>query len=222
MSEPDTVPSHVHREMILLPWYVNGTLAEAEKELVDRHLPTCPACRSELDDLSALRMDLGAAYHAQPGPSSRAARTVLETVAREASARGMPRPQAGSSLERVDEWFRSLFLPRWMPTLAVLLLAAQIGLLLWVTMPAPEADLVTPRSLGMPGVGLLVEFQQSATEEQIRSLLKTVQGRIIDGPSIEGTYRIEVPAANEPAVHRKLELLRGRQQVVRSVHLVRP
>jgi len=34
----------------MIPWYANGTLAEDERELVERHLAGCEACRARLDD----------------------------------------------------------------------------------------------------------------------------------------------------------------------------
>ncbi|NJO35342.1 MAG: hypothetical protein HC869_21895, partial [Rhodospirillales bacterium] len=43
---------HIHPEAALLPWYLNGTLGDAESRQVAGHLQSCAACRSELDELS--------------------------------------------------------------------------------------------------------------------------------------------------------------------------
>ena len=40
-----------HRTVMeLLPWYVNGTLPEAERRSVERHLRECLPCRAALKD----------------------------------------------------------------------------------------------------------------------------------------------------------------------------
>lgn len=41
-----------------LPWYANGTLGDAERERVDRHLAECTACSRELDTLMRMRAAL--------------------------------------------------------------------------------------------------------------------------------------------------------------------
>lgn len=42
----------------LLPWYVNGTLAEAEQQKVEQHLQHCKACEQELPILLGLRRSM--------------------------------------------------------------------------------------------------------------------------------------------------------------------
>jgi len=39
----------------LIPWYVNGTLDEADRRLVETHLLQCPVCNDEVDAQSRLR-----------------------------------------------------------------------------------------------------------------------------------------------------------------------
>ncbi len=60
---PSPRREHQHQRVEqLLPWYVNGTLAAAEKRAVEEHLAVCPACRAELaacHELSRAIDDLG-------------------------------------------------------------------------------------------------------------------------------------------------------------------
>lgn len=222
MSDPETTPTQVHREATLLPWYVNGTLSESERQLVDQHLSACAVCRAERDELTRLKVDLETVYAAQPGPSSLTSRSVIETVAREASPRRMAHPGPGAWLKRVDGWLRSLLLPRWVPTLVAVLLVAQVGLLLWTSAPGDDREQVRTRSLGRPGAIVLVVFQQAATEGQIRSLLQTVHGRMIDGPTTGGAYTIELAAADQTSLDKTLTVLRKQGEVVRSAEALRP
>lgn len=221
MSEPETLPRHVHPEVALLPWYVNGTLADVERNQVARHLETCEDCRVELEEISILKAGLTAIYDAQPGSSAQTARAVLAAVAADVRA-GRSRPVGLESWpESIDEWLRSLLMPQWVPTLAAVLLVAQIGLLLWITMP-PEDGQIATRSLAMQTVKLAVAFQPSASEEQIRALLQSLQGRVVDGPAQDGMYIIEVTAADASIAQNKVEMLKKRTDVVRSAETVKP
>lgn len=222
MSDQDTLPAHVHPEVALLPWYANGTLNESDRRQVDQHLAGCSTCRAELEDLTGLKSALTTHYAAQPGPPLHASRKVRESVAREVLAR---HPQSGgkrSWLDAIDEWFRPLFVPRWVPALAATLIIAQTGLIMWISMPIPHPEQITSRSLGMPTARITVAFQNTAAEEHIRGLLQELHGRIVDGPTAEGRYTIEVPAADTSAVQHKLDRLRGRQDIIRSADPTSP
>ena len=76
--------------------------------------------------------------------------------------------------------------------------------------------------MGVPAVKVVVAFQAAATAKDIRSLLQTVRGRIIDGPTPEGVYTLEVLAVDQEVAHEKLEILRNRPDLVRSSSLMSP
>lgn len=222
MSEQDTLPTGVHPEVALLPWYANRTLGEQERQQIAHHLETCASCRAELEELSHLETSLIAAYRSQPEPSARLAQSVMAKVAAERLAGRNKQSESSSWLTDIDRWFRSLFLPQWVPTLAVLLLVAQMGLLLWVGLPPVDRGEVSTRSLSMQTAKFAVTFQASSTEEQIRSLLQNVHGRVIDGPTAEGLYTIEVPSADGSTTQKKLDVLKERSDIVRSADILKP
>jgi anti-sigma factor RsiW len=221
MTEPDALPPDVHPEAALLPWFVNGTLGGTERQHVDRHLESCALCRREFDELTSMKRRLTATYDAQSAPSTRLARSVMAQVAADARAARDGTSRPSSWLDGMDQRFRSLFLPRWVPTLAVVLLIAQLGLLLWVQLPQPESEEVSRRSLGMQTEAIAVMFQPLATEEQIRVLLRQVGGRITEGPTAEGLYTIEVPSIGASTTERKTDVLRGHTDIVRSAEPVK-
>ena len=53
----------------LLPWYVNGTLAPAQAEAVEKEIETCELCASDLETLKALQKTMLDVEAHAPGPS---------------------------------------------------------------------------------------------------------------------------------------------------------
>jgi len=219
MNEPNTLPADLHPESALLPWYVNGTLKAEERQQVDRHLASCPGCRRELDELTQMKRTLAAVHAQEPVPSATLAQSVLQRVKRDAD-RSQPAVRAQEGwLTSLDRWLRSLFQPQWVPTLAAAILALQVGLLFWITLPPTAVETVTTRGLPSATTRFRVAFDGSATEAAIRSTLETIHGRIVDGPTKEGLYIVEIPDADSPTALNSLTHLRRRQDVVRSADL---
>jgi hypothetical protein len=52
----------------LLPWYANGSLAAAEKDMVEGHLAGCPSCRHEVESCLQLQLALRQVEEAAPSP----------------------------------------------------------------------------------------------------------------------------------------------------------
>jgi anti-sigma factor RsiW len=220
MSDPDTLPAGVHPEVELLPWYANGTLGEADRQRVAQHLESCRDCSRELEDLSEIRRVLTELSRQEAEPSARVYRSVMARVAADRAGQN-PAHEDTSWVMGVDRWFRSLLMPQWVPTLAAVMLIAQMGLLLWITLPPVDREEVTTRSVGMPTQAprIAVVFQPSATEASIRSLLNRLHARVVDGPTAEGMFTISVGAGDPTAA---LALLREEGNVVRSAEAVRP
>ena len=220
MSDPETLPAGVHPEVELLPWYATGTLGEEDRQRVARHLESCRECRRELEDLSELRRALTELSRQETAPSARLSRSVMARVAADSMGREVPHEEM-TWVANLDRWVRSLFMPQWVPTMAAALLLAQMGLLIWVTLPPADRGEVSTRSVGtqMPSPTIRIEFQPSATEQKIRSLLQRVHGRVIDGPTAAGVFTIVVSGGDPAAV---LTLLREERDVIRSADLVQP
>jgi anti-sigma factor RsiW len=220
MTDHETLPGNVHREAALLPWYVNGTLSSEERLQVDRHVAVCSGCRAELDELLHLRTDLQDVFAAEPSPSARLAETVKARIAREA-ARDSGVAGFSSVTERFERWSRSLFAPRWVPGLAMLLVVTQGALLLWL-LQQPAQEAVVTRSLQPAPVQIHVTFHAQATEEQIRTVLQAVQARVVDGPSGDGVYLVELPRDPRVSAEEKVRALLGHSEVVKSAGPLHP
>ena len=164
-------------------------------------------------------------YQQAPGPSARLARSVMAKVAAEPRTRQNQTGRDTSWLSALDQWCRSLLIPQWVPTLATLLLVAQMALLLWVSLPVPEREAVSSRSIGMETthtMQIILAFQPSATEEQIRSLVSGLHGRLVDGPTPAGLYTIRLPRQDAAAADQLLAQLNTRHDLVRSAELIKP
>jgi anti-sigma factor RsiW len=222
MPEPETLDQRIHPEGALLPWYLNGTLREDERRQVEQHLLSCAACRAELNELTQLNAQLQEVYRAQPDASTQIQRAVLAQVKLEVSGKQPKSVSGPQRLKALDDWFRSLFVPRWAPALAVTLLVAQLGLLLWSMGRLTPSDQVMTRGLGSPTVRLRLVFQETAPERQIRSLVQGMHGRIVDGPTSDGAYIMELPAGDQAAAEKKVDALRRETESVRTVELVAP
>src|SRR5690349_14077882 len=160
MTDTHEKTPDVHEVVLLLPWYLNGKLAEGERIEVERHLSTCPECRRELESLSEVRTQTREMLAAAPGPSDRARQAVMEQIrsskaaAQRAGQPGSPERQPGL-LERFMGAIGVLFRPQWAPALAVLLIVGQAGALAWLAHgPATQSGLPgTPPGLESRGVG---------------------------------------------------------------------
>jgi len=220
MSDPETLPAGVHPEVELLPWYATGTLGEADQQRVARHLESCHDCSRELEDLTHIRRALTELSRQEAEPSGSLARSVMARVAADSIDRSRSQHE-GSWAAAIDRWFRSLLIPQWVPTLAAVLLVAQMGLLIWVTLPPVERGEVSTRSVGtkLRAQKITVVFQPSATEESIRSMLQRLHARVVDGPTAERVFTISLETG-DPAP--ALALLHEQRDVVRSAKLVQP
>lgn len=224
MLERDDLGEKLHeRVWSLLPWYVNGTLPQRERERVETHLETCLRCQEE----------------------ERACRRTAETIHGAGEVAPTPHPvQLQRVLARIDESERMEQRPRGLrgrlplPFRALLeatpqamrgALAAQIaiitllaGVLVWRELysrpeGAPAPAVYHTLSDSPPARGsvlrLRVMFSPQATERQIRELLLDVRGAITGGPSPLGVYTVEVPAGRD-SLQALLARLRSESQVM--------
>lgn len=226
MTEPDTMPPNMHPEVAVLPWYLNNTLSTAERVAVSAHLQECLSCRTELEDLVRVNEHIRQAVGTGPLPSPDLARSVLSRVRQDAHRTEQIRPDAHNRAQpsglitQVDHWLRGLFVPRWVPTAVAVLLIAQLGLLTWSLIRLPDggsSDTITSRGLNSPMTRLTIEFQPAASVQDIQNFLRTLHGRIIDGPTADGAYVIEIPAASLDTAERHASSLQNRGELIRRL-----
>jgi hypothetical protein len=222
MRELEDHGERIHQRVWdLLPWYVNGSLAERERERVEAHLAACLRCQDEERVCRSLAGSVTAAGEVAPAPHPVQFQRLLARVEesereeRESAGprrllaplrglvRATPRPLRGALVAQA----------------AVILLL--IGFLAWsLQRPAIAPNLQpvyrtlsNPDAPPVPTVRLRVMFSPRSTEKEIRDLLHGIHGEITAGPSPSGAYTVEVPAASDPA-GVVLARLRSEPQVV--------
>jgi anti-sigma factor RsiW len=214
MSDAPQPPPDVHPASLLLPWYLNGSLSEPERREVEGHLRNCAACKSELDLLAELRRETRGMIMDAPGPGPRVKRAVMTEVTRRAA-----RPRL---FDRIAVAAKELLRPKWAPSFAVLLILCQFGVIAWLA-PRPGAPPeLTSRSVSRAAARLKIVFSPAATQGEVESAIRGLGARIVDGPTQEGAYIIELPADPPQQVAAKLRALRERPGLVERIENTAP
>lgn len=167
----------------LLPWYVNGTLADEERELVRRELLFSLTCRKEFERLRRLQQ----AIQRDDGESAATERAFDRLLARIDDS-NVSRPAFRGNLRQ------NVTRPNFAQ--AALLLAFVSGIVWW-SFPAPST---VPKSYGTlstlqpadAGVTRLrVIFTPGVSEAALRELIAEYRLTIVDGPTSDGLYTLE-------------------------------
>jgi hypothetical protein len=225
---PDLRTPHQRHEetSLLLPWYVNGTLEPDERELVETHLRECGECAAEREDLRQMKAAVVQAIEDEPVPSLPPLPRIRAQIEEEKEARL-------SWWARFDSGLTSLLQRRPVPVLIAALVVVQFavlaglaGVLYFDHRRAGVDPMIGPGVLerGIPAPRIQIAFQATASEQGIRELLHQIHGRIVDGPSAKGVYRVEVILSSENAgeLDGLLRSLRARTDLVRFAERVEP
>lgn len=172
-----------HAVTQLIPWYVNGSLNEAEMATVEAHLEACADCRR------AVRTDVAEARQLHTGLDDARIDALTARRGREFDIlrgrlnRAAPRRRPGAP-------------NRWVPAIAALLVIGAVLPAVWLA-PAPAVyQLRTSQAPGEAPVLQLV-FRDGTSSEDIDLLIRT-SGTLIGRPSTGGVYRVAL-ASDDPA-----------------------
>lgn len=224
MNTEDSKAYSNHDEIwLLLPWYATGHLVAEEQERVKSHLNVCLICRRELADQAVLAKHLQhePALEISTKPSFDRLMARIQSV--ESSPVVQSKPQQQSKRPSLTSWVNQL-----LDGLNPLQLAAACtGLLLAFSLPflnlQPQESGPSFHTVADSGsldrfeaTDLRVIFAEQFTEQQIVTLISSIHGRIVDGPSPNGLFTIRLPATSGGAtgVGPALEQLRGNPGVV--------
>ena len=230
---------HEHEETsALIPWYVNDTIGDADRQKVESHLPTCARCREDLLQerrvYEQMATDVGVEY--MPAPSLKRFQAQLDKGL--AGAPGVGQPANVDELPRLDELPRMGEPPanarsrrrsisrRELMAASIAAGALVIGLLAagrWtgfrIGEPQPNYYTVTTAATSPAGEVIRAVFTPSLTLNELQAILDESQLRIVSGPTEAGVYSL---AATSPrSVNSSLAILR-RHSTVRFAESTQP
>jgi hypothetical protein len=220
MHEREDHDERVHQRIWeMLPWFVNGTLSDAERARVEDHTEVCRRCRDEVETCRQTAVTIKSLGEVAPSPHPVQLQRVLARIdeAEQAAKSERQERRAGRGPFGVPvRAFRALIAATPRPLRGALvaqvaIIVLLVGVLVWGELrtvasravpaaPAPYQTLSDPAP-GQPQGGtiaLRMMFAQGATEKEIRDLLLAVHGEITAGPSPYGAYVVEIAAAGHP------------------------
>jgi hypothetical protein len=200
-----------HQEVsALIPWYVNDTLADPERQRVDAHVGSCAVCRDDL----AVNKRIFEEIDAQPALDYMPVASLKRLQARldVAQAQAAPSPVPPLEPGRNDVPWRG-----WMAA-SIAAMAVAVGLLTadrWVQFEArakqPNYRTVTTSIPRPAGEVIRAVFSPSITLVELQSILDEAQLKIVSGPTEAGVYSL---ASNSTlTVRSSLALLRQHSAV---------
>ena len=224
----------LHDEAMLLPGYVSQTLSSEQQQQVANHLKTCLTCQHEVQEVTTMQAAIKTSIEQRPGPSPAAFPTLMKQIEQEKQASQHPTTESlsTSSWETVEAAFRSLFAIQWVPALASVLIVGQAFLLLSVMNRSVEEQIQQPRGIiergipqgtpANPPIQIQVKFSETATEIQIRDLLKKLSGQIVNGPTNEDLYTLEFSQTEISASSTPLAALQAHPELIKTATLRHP
>jgi len=183
---------------VLLPWFVNGTLAADERAFVDKHLRDCALCRREVAWLRDLH---AACVTAESSPDAAAGARRLR---RHLEAR-----------PKLSRWAR----PEWRWAAAGAFAAFVALGTAWF---AGSDDETAYRTLGVREAAtrangaVVVVFDPATSELELRRIVRAADARIVDGPTQSNAYVLDVAPAR---AQQALQSLRAERAVVLAERL---
>ena len=167
----------------LLPWYVNGTLGDAERARVQLHLETCEQCRRDERALSDARDGMSAGAVTPLAPKAGRERFAARLDASRPASRG--RAALG-----------------WSAAAAASLVVAVLGYRAMVYDPVVFETVTGPGSVAVMDYVLEVGVTDAADDNDLSRLWRELDASSVSGPNAQGTYRVVVrlPAGTLDAV----------------------
>jgi hypothetical protein len=204
-----------HEELtVLIPWYVNGSIGEDERQRLDAHLPSCANCRDALAQERHVYQGVNAepCIEYMPAASLKRLQARLDGVDASARADAPPDlPAAEKPGRRPMPWQGLMAASIAVMAVAVALLAADRWVQFRAHAPAPKYYTTTNSIPRPPGEVIRAVFAPTITLIELQSILDAAQLRIVSGPTEAGVYSLA--ANSRRPVSSSLALLRAHATV---------
>jgi hypothetical protein len=202
----------VHEEVTtLIPWYVNGSLGEQERQRLDAHLLLCGNCRDALAQERRVydSVSVEPAVEYMPAASLKRLQARLDSLDAAACAPPPAAAAAHRGRRRSLPWQGLMAASLAVMAVALSWLAADR----WMQSRAPTSGYVTVTSARprVPGEVIRAVFSPAITLIELQAILDAAQLRIVAGPTEAGVYSLA--ANSERPVSSSLALLRRHSDV---------
>jgi anti-sigma-K factor RskA len=219
-----------HRQISeLLPWYVNGTIGERDRQRVDAHLSSCAVCLGDLSHERRIYQAMAAETGVEYMPAASLKRLQMKLDSRGASP---PVGEPASEPTFRGRWpSGSMPWQRWAAA-SVAVAAIAVGLVmaaqflkfrvreLPTEMPAPYYTVTNPE-VRPPDEVIRAVFSPATTLVELQAILDEAQLRIVSGPTEAGVYSLAAnshrPVASSLALLRRHPAVRFAEATERSV-----
>lgn len=200
---------------LLLPWYVNGSIAGDERDRVEAHLAECATCRQEVGFVESVE-------HAANSRESISAipRNGFATLMQRIDAEETNHPVRQNQFGAIKAFFSSLVPVQagWAMAVPALAVALVAGYLVWPGSGDRDPAFETLSSSESPEskpLQLRVELLRSVVEEDARQALISIHAGVAIDRAEDGSYTLTLPQGSTPSIVAKaLAELRSNENVV--------
>jgi anti-sigma factor RsiW len=210
----------------LLPWFVTGKLAEAERARIERYLAAHPDVARQVALAREESAETIAGAESFGVPSRTSFDRLMAQIGQDERARAGLMQRFTPYLERIADWIGGFSRVQLggLAVAAALLLAVQAvtvtylmtgGGVTYQTASGPS-DIAPER-----GTFALVSFKPTATVQEITAMLAELGAQVVDGPKAGGLWRVRLAAEPLPVAdaQARIETLRAKSTVVGFVSL---
>jgi hypothetical protein len=203
-----------HREICaLIPWYVNGSIGELERQRVDAHLLLCAGCRDDLahDRRVHEAMTAETAVEYMPAASLKRLQARLNAIDGAADADVPAEVPTAAKPRGSMPWLGLMAASVAVMAVALSWLATDRWLQFRAHTAQPNYYTVTTPATRPPDEVIRAVFAPTITLVDLQAILDEAQLRIISGPTEAGVYSLA--ANSRRPVSSSLALLRAHAMV---------
>ena len=212
---------------LLIPWYLNGSLSEEENKKVEEFLTEHPSSNEEIETYNLIRSAVGKADEMIAEEASPQFAAMEESIMQRIDSpselsHSVETEAKESIMDKISRLLPSFTFPAMNPVPIAAILLIQFALIIGLITKLyfEEADQYTTlsgsESVEITGPKIIVAFENTASEKDIRDILLDINAKIIDGPKANGIYILAIDdSGNNVVVENVIEKLRSKKNVVK-------